>query len=225
MMSELTVYVVEHDPLARESVVSLIESVGLTVEAFSSCEEFVDAYTPSGPGCLVLDVKMPGMGGFELLEQLVRRGDYIPVIMISEFGDASMAVRALEIGAIDFITKPINNQLLLDRIRQGLKQDAHVRSRRARTLAIQEHFATLTPREQEVMRLVVAGKANKAIAAELGVSTKTVEGHRAHVMEKMGADSLAALVRMGVALESPCRNPVSLARRLPCAALCPQAIP
>lgn len=224
MTTEPTVYIVEHDASTRETLESLAESVGLAVESYSSCEEFMSANTNGTPGCLVLDVKMPGMGGFELLDRLAERGSSLPVIMISEFGDASMAVRALENGAIDFITKPINNQLLLDRIRQALNQHVLIRKNRSDTVMIRERFGTLTPREQEVMTLVIAGKANKMIAADLGVSTKTVEGHRARVMEKMQAESLATLVRMGVVLETAGNKHGRYGGGVLCIALAPQPI-
>ncbi len=201
MSCEPTVYVVDDDRSTRDVLRRLIESISLRAETFCSCEEFLEDYAPNKPGCIVLDVRLPGMSGFELQEWLTAQGDGIPIIMITGYGDVSMAVRAIENGAVDFLTKPFNDQAILDRIRQALDRDATIRQRRARTQVIRERFAALTQREREVMVLVIEGKANKVIAAELGISCKTIEGHRARVMEKMSADSLAGLVRMGLTLE------------------------
>ncbi len=201
------VHVIDDDASMREALRCLLESVHLRTETYESCEEFLDLYDPAVHGCVVSDVRMPGMSGLELLEKLVAEGDRVPVVLITGYGDISMAVRAMEEGASAFITKPFNDQHLLDRVRRALTQDAGRRRCQAKAAAIQERFAALTPREQEVMRLVIAGRANKVIAAELGVSCKTVEGHRSRVMEKMQADNLPDLVRMGLVVEFVGDNP------------------
>ncbi len=201
MGTEQTIFVVDDEPAVRDALELLMESVRLPVETFSSAEEFLEVYDGDRPGCLILDVRLPGMSGFELQERLASEPCPLPIIMITGFGDISMAVRAIENGAIDYITKPFNEQILLERVRQGLRQCEVTRQKLVAKTKLLERYETLTRREREVMALVVQGKANKMIAAELGVSCKTVEGHRAHVMEKMGADSLATLVRLGLMLE------------------------
>jgi FixJ family two-component response regulator len=165
------------------------------VNVFESATSFLEEYKGERPACLVLDVRMPGMSGLDLQDELVRRGITIPMIMISAHGDVPVAVRALKTGAIDFIEKPFSDQLLLDRVRQALQNDQQTSETDEVKEAIRERRDTLTPREKEVMGLVVAGNPNKAVAAHLGLSQKTVEIHRARVMSKMSAGSLAELVR------------------------------
>lgn len=196
MNSEPTVFVVDDDPAMRQSLRWLIESVHLAVETFASAQEFLAAYNPERPGCLVLDVRMPGMGGLDLQAELARRQIEIPIIVITGYAEVATAVRALKAGAIDFIEKPFSDQLLLDRIQQAIASDRQARERRAERAAVAARVAQLTPRERDVMQLVVAGSSNREIAAELGLSIKTVEVHRARVMEKMQVDSLAELVRL-----------------------------
>ncbi|WP_456374497.1 response regulator transcription factor [Thiolapillus sp.] len=196
--SSPTVFVVDDDEAMRSSLQWLIESVGLRVECYASAESFLEAYYPGRSGCLLLDVRMPGMGGLELQEYLRRHEISIPVIIITGHGDVPMSVRAMKEGAIDFIEKPFNDELLLDAIRNALAVDERQRQEQTLRAELASCLATLTPREHEVMEMVTAGKSNKEIASALGVSAKTVEAHRAKVMDKMKASSLAELVRMSI---------------------------
>jgi RNA polymerase sigma factor (sigma-70 family) len=198
MSKDLTVFVVDDDQAMRGSLKWLIESVGMQVEAFESAPAFLDAYYPGRAGCLLLDVRMPGMSGLELQDYLTRREIRIPVIIITGHGDVAMAVKAMKAGAVDFIEKPFDDEQLLNSIRKALQFDEQQRALRARKADIAARLAELTPREHEVMAMVTDGKSNKEIAATLNVSAKTVEVHRARVMDKMRADSLAELVRMAL---------------------------
>ncbi len=189
------VYVVDDDDAVRDSLLLLLRSIGISGKAFASASDFLDAYDPKQHSCLVTDIRMPGMSGLDLQRELKDRGAPIPIILITGHGDVPMAVEAMKDGALDFIEKPFRDQELLDRIQQALTWDEEHRSKNLEALSIQERIATLTPRETEVMELVVQGCANKVIAQDLGVSQRTVEIHRARVMEKMGMRSLAALVR------------------------------
>ena len=198
MSRELTVFVVDDDQAMRNSLKWLIESVGMQVETFDSAQAFLDAYYPARGGCLLVDVRMPGMSGLELQAYLTRREIGIPVIIITGHGDVSMAVKAMKVGAVDFIEKPFDDEELLNSIRNALQHDQKQRALRAQRNDIAARVAELTPREHEVMTLVTDGKSNKEIAVELGVSAKTVEVHRARMMDKMRADSLAELVRMAL---------------------------
>ena len=193
-----TVFIVDDDEAVRSSLRMLIRSVGLQARAFGLANEFLDCYDPDLPGCVVLDVRMPGMSGLEMQQELNRRGATIPVVFITGHGDVPMAVEAMQHGAFDFLQKPFRDQDLLDRVQRALERDAQTRMAITARTTIRERIQSLTPRELEVMRLVTMGKANKVIGAELGVSQRTVEIHRAHVMEKMQASSLAALVRMAL---------------------------
>ena len=193
-----TVFIVDDDEAMRSSLQWLIESVGLSVECFESAEAFLNAYHPGRSGCLLLDVRMPGMGGLELQEYLRRHEISIPVIIITGHGDVPMSVRAMKEGAIDFIEKPFNDELLLDAIRNALSVDEQQRWEQTQRAELASRLSLLTPREHEVMDMVTAGKSNKEIANALGVSAKTVEAHRAKVMDKMQAGSLAELVRMSM---------------------------
>ena len=197
-----TVYVVDDDEGVRNSLRFLLKSVGLTARTLSSAREFLESYRPRQPGCVVLDVRMPGMSGLELQQQLNLRGAIIPVIFITGHGDIPMAVEAMQHGAFDFLQKPFRDQDLIDRIQRALERDARSRAALTQHDRIRERFATLTPREREVLTLMTRGKPNKVMAADLGVSQRTVEIHRARVMEKTGAASLAQLVRMAMDLES-----------------------
>jgi RNA polymerase sigma factor (sigma-70 family) len=196
METDPTVFVVDDDPAMRQSLRWLIESVNVAVETYAAAQDFLAAYDPNRPGCLVLDVRMPGMGGLDLQAELARREIEVPVIIITGYAEVPTAVRALKSGALDFIEKPFSDQLLLDRIQQAIASDRQARVRRHERAALAARVAQLTPREREVMQLVVAGSSNREIAAELGLSVKTVEVHRARVMEKMKVDSLADLVRI-----------------------------
>jgi FixJ family two-component response regulator len=197
-----TVFVVDDDEGVRNSLRFLLKSVGLASRALSSASEFLDSYKPSQPGCLVLDVRMPGMSGLELQQQLNLRGATIPVIFITGHGDVPMAVEAMQHGAFDFLQKPFRDQELIDRIQRALERDARSRTVLAQHARIRERIESLTPREREVLTLMTKGKPNKVMAAELGVSQRTIEIHRARVMEKTAAASLAQLVRMVMDLET-----------------------
>ena len=195
------VFIVDDDEAVRNSLRLLVKSVGLTAAALDSAQEFLASYDPLQPGCLVLDVRMPGMSGLELQQQLNLRGAVIPVIFITGHGDVPMAVEAMQQGAFDFLQKPFRDQDLMDRIQRALEKDRANRAELGECSLIRQHHETLTPREREVLALVTSGKANKVMAADLGLSQRTIEIHRARVMEKMGASSLAHLVRMVLDLE------------------------
>ena len=197
-----TVFVVDDDEGVRNSLRFLLKSVGLATRALASAQEFLDNYKPQQPGCLVLDVRMPGMSGLELQQQLNVRGAVIPVIFITGHGDVPMAVEAMQQGAFDFLQKPFRDQDLIDRIQRALERDGQNRAALAQHARIRERLESLTPREREVLALMTRGMPNKVMAAELGVSQRTVEIHRARVMEKSGAGSLAQLVRMVLDAES-----------------------
>ncbi|MFQ5805868.1 MAG: response regulator transcription factor [Phycisphaerae bacterium] len=190
-----TVFVVDDDPDLCEAVRWLLEADGLAVETYTAAGDFLDAYTPDRPGVLVLDVRMHGMGGLDLQEHLIDQGFHIPVLILTGHGDVPMAVRSMKAGAVDFLQKPASDQVLLDRIRTAIRLDARNRQQRLRKDAIMARMANVTPREREVMDLVVAGTANKQIAHELSVSEKTIEVHRKRVMKKMQVDSAVELVR------------------------------
>jgi FixJ family two-component response regulator len=196
------VFVVDDDPAMRDSLRWLIESTGLQVETFADAQTFLARIRPELPGCLVLDIRMPGMSGLDLQAELARRGIGLPTIMVTGHAEVPMAVRAVKAGAIDFIEKPFSDQLLLDRVRQGIDMDRQEREDRARRAEVLRRLGLLTQREREVLDLVVAGRANKEIAATLHLSPKTVEVHRSHVMEKMQASSVAELVRFALLAQS-----------------------
>ena len=196
--SKQTVFVVDDDEEVRDSLSLLLESVGLAVASHASAHEFLDAYDPDRSGCLVLDVRMPGMSGVELLDRLNELHSILPVIIITGHGDVPMAVKAMKAGAVDFLQKPFNEQELLDRVNQALEDDAGRRRELGERRGVLDRLQTLTPRERQVMELIVDGKANKNVAGELGVSQRTVEIHRARVMEKTRASSFAHLVRMAL---------------------------
>jgi two-component system response regulator FixJ len=190
------VFIVDDDEAVRSSLRLLLKSVGLVPAALGSAREFLDKFDPAQPGCLVLDVRMPEMSGLELQEKLNLQGAVVPVIFITGHGDVPMAVEAMQAGAFDFLQKPFRDQDLIDRIQRALERDRTNRAALNERSLIRERLESLTPREREVLALVTSGKPNKIMAADLGVSQRTVEIHRARVMEKMGASSLAQLVRM-----------------------------
>lgn len=196
--SGATVFVVDDDQAMRTSLQWLIESTGMAVETFASADEFLGHYVPGRAGCLLLDVRMPGMSGLDLQGYLAREGYRLPVIIITGHGDVAMAVKAMKSGAVDFIEKPFHDEDLLRSIRSALEHDERHRASRVVRAEIALRLAELTPREHEVMSMVTEGRSNKEVAAALGVSAKTVEAHRARVMEKMRASSLAELVRMAL---------------------------
>jgi FixJ family two-component response regulator len=191
-----TVFIVDDDEAVRGSLKLLLKTIGVPAQAYASAQEFLDTFDAQRPGCLVLDIRMPGMSGLELQEALNARGALLPIIFITGHGDVPMAVEAMQRGALDFLQKPFRDQDLLDRIHKALERDRAGRELLGNRATIRARIAELTPREREVLALVTEGKANKVIAGDLGVSQRTVEIHRAHVMEKMGANSLAHLVRM-----------------------------
>ena len=199
---EPTVFIVDDDEAMRDALDTLIRSVGMRTSLHASADEFLAAYDPEQPGCLVLDVRMPGMSGLDLQDALAEQGIKLPVIIITGHGDIPMAVQAMRAGAVDFLEKPFREQELLHRIHQAVEQDTRARQDRAAKAEITARLASLTPREGQVLDLVVAGRPNKAIAGELGLSHKTVEFHRAKIMDKMRADNVAELVRMDLAAES-----------------------
>lgn len=197
-MNEPTVFIVDDDQAVVRSLRWLIESVQLKVETFASAQAFLDGYAAVESGCLVLDVRMPGMSGIELQERLTVQRIPVPIIFITGHGDVQMAVRAVQAGAFDFIEKPFNDQDLLDRIQRAISFDSERRARDSQRARLSALFASLTTREREVMDLVVEGMSNKAVANSLGLSAKTVEVHRAKVMEKMKARSVSDLVKMSM---------------------------
>jgi FixJ family two-component response regulator len=196
MTAQATVIVVDDDPGIRESVESLLRSVGLQVRALASVPEFLERGRPEGPACLVLDVRLPGRSGLDFQRELAAANIHVPIIFITGYGDIPMTVQAIKGGAIEFLTKPFRDQDLLDAIQLGLAQDrAWLESENA-IAALRARFETLTPREREVMALVVTGRLNKQIAYEIGISEITVKVHRGQVMRKMEAASLPDLARM-----------------------------
>ena len=190
------VYVVDDDEAVRDSLKLLLESVDLSCQTYASATDFLENHDPDQPSCLVADIRMPGMSGLDLQDELNRRSSTIPILFITGHGDVPMAVDAMKSGALDFIQKPFRDQELLDRIHQALEQDEERREDNRELADIRGRMERLTARETEVMHRVVQGQANKVIALDLGVSQRTVEIHRARVMQKMGARSLAELVRM-----------------------------
>ena len=189
------VYIVDDDEAVRDSLCFLLKSVGIIGQGFSSGNEFLDAYEPEWEGCILLDIRMPGVSGMEVQRQLDERNCALPIIFITGHGDIPMAVEAMHLGAFDFIQKPFHDQELLDRIQQALATYRESQDELALKKDVQERYEKLTPREKEVMEAVVRGHANKVIAMDLELSQRTVEIHRARVMEKMQARSLASLVK------------------------------
>ena len=190
------VFVVDDDRGVGYSIELLLRSVGLRARTFLSAAEFLEAYDPQIPGCLVLDVRMPGMSGIELQHRLEELESTLPIIFVTAHGDVPMAVEAMKAGAVDFVQKPFRDQELLEKITHALEVNARAQAERSDLARIEERLESLTPREREVMELVVVGKANKNIARELGISQRTVEIHRARVMEKMKVRSVSMLVQL-----------------------------
>ncbi len=201
MTPEPTVFIVDDDQAVRRFLCGLIESVDLRVEAFATAQEFLDAYEPGRPGCLLLDIRMPGMSGLELQNELAQRACGLPIIILTGHGNVQVAVHAMKAGAVDFIEKPFNNELLLDRIQKAVAESVDAGNAWIKRQDIAGHLARLTPRERQVLDLVVCGDTNKGVARRLDISERTVEIHRSNVMAKMQAKSLAELVKMVTALD------------------------
>ncbi len=201
-MSNPTIFIVDDDPAMRDSLSWLLKNIGYTVEVFSSAQEFLDNYEQTAPGCLVLDVRLPGMSGIQLQHKMKSENIRLPVIIISGHGDVPMAVKAMQQGALVFLEKPFRDQELLDNIQDALEIDAKYREKDAVSQIIRAYIESLTQRETEVMALMVKGESSKEIAKSCEISVKTVEIHRARVMEKMQANSLPELVHMTINLQN-----------------------
>ena len=198
--SEAIVFVVDDDAQTRDALKNLMRSVGLHVEVFASAQDFLRSKRPDVPACLVLDVRLRGLSGLDLQKRMAEAKIEVPIIFITGYGDIPMTVQAMKAGAVEFLTKPFRNQELLDAIQQALERDRTSRDQRTKNEELHTRYDSLTPREREVMTLVVAGLLNKQIAGELGTSETTVKNHRHQLMEKMGADSVAELVKMAYKL-------------------------
>jgi len=205
-LDEPIVYVVDDDAAARAAIQSLLHSVGLHAEAFGSPQEFLARPRPDAPACLVLDVRLPGVSGLDFQRDLAASDVTIPIIFITGHGDIPMSVEAMKAGAMEFLTKPFRGQVLLDAIHKAIERDRATRQEQAKVAQLRQRLATLTPREREVMQLVISGLLNKQIAAQLGTGERTVKIHRGQVMRKMKADSLPDLVRMAGKLGIPSRE-------------------
>ena len=197
------VFIVDDDPSMRPAMDSLIRSVGLRVQSFGSAKEFLESKRPDAPACLVLDVRLPGLSGLDLQREMASAHITIPIIFITGHGDVPMSVQAMKAGAVEFLTKPFRDQQLLDAVQLAIDKDRTAHAEKAEVAALRRRYESLTPREREVMALVVSGLLNKQVAGELGTSEVTVKVHRGRVMEKMKAGSLAELVKLAVRLGVP----------------------
>jgi RNA polymerase sigma factor (sigma-70 family) len=205
---ESIVFVVDDDPSVRSAIERLIGTVGLQVQLFGSAQEFLASKLPKVPSCLVLDIRLPGISGLALQRQLAEANVQIPIIFITAHSDVPMTVRAMKAGAVEFLTKPFRDQDLLDAIHSALERDRGRRQQEEELVVLSEHFESLSPREREVVSMVVSGMLNKQIAAQIGTAENTVKVHRSRAMEKMQANSLADLVKMIQRLQvSPSKSP------------------
>jgi len=201
MAEQPSVFIVDDEEAIRSALSLLMESVGLKAENFASSQEYLDQFDASKPGCLILDVRMPGISGLDLQARLSAEKIHPPIIIITGHGDVPMAVRAVTAGAVDFIEKPFNNQSMLDSVHRALELDGIQRGESSRLQDIEKRYDELTPREKEVLQCVIEGKRNKVIAVDMNISQSTVEAHRAKVMEKMTAGTLSDLMRMALSLK------------------------
>jgi FixJ family two-component response regulator len=201
MTMEPTVYIVDDDPDMRDSLAWLMNTVGLAVQTFGSADDFLRDFTPSGPGCLVFDVRMPGTSGLDLFEYLTSRNEELPVIFITAHADVPMAIRAMKSGAVEFVEKPFNRQTLLEKIQRAIKDDIARRALLADRESIQARFRGLTDKEREVLSLIMDGRPNKAIASQLDITPRAVEMRRASLMKKLGTRSVVEMMRLALAVE------------------------
>ncbi len=201
-LAESTVFIVDDDPSICAALSRLFKSVGLPAQSFATAREFLDQAPQLGPGCLVLDMRLPGLSGLDLQGELARAGIGLPIIFLTAHGSVPLSVQAMKAGAVDFLEKPVEDQTLLDAVSQALKRDRQARLVQARRQALQELFATLTPRERQVFQMVATGKLNREIAFELGTAEKTVKVHRGNLMRKLNCRTLAELVRLAQELKT-----------------------
>jgi len=205
--ADSVVFIVDDDPLYRASAERLIRSVGFNVQGFDSARDFLSSRRPDVPSCLVLDVRLPGLSGLDLQRELAEAGVHIPIIFVTGHGDIPMSVQAMKAGAVEFLTKPFRDQVLLDAIRQAIGRDQLARRQHARDLDFRRRYESLGPREREVFKCVVSGMLNKQIADELGATERTIKFHRGHIMQKMQVKSVAELVRIAEALGIAAKEP------------------
>jgi FixJ family two-component response regulator len=205
--ADSVVFIIDDDPLYRASAERLIRSVGFNVQGFDSARDFLSSRRPDVPSCLVLDVRLPGLSGLDLQRELAEAGVHIPIIFVTGHGDIPMSVQAMKAGAVEFLTKPFRDQVLLDAIRQAIGRDQLARRQHARNLDFRRRYESLGPREREVFKCVVSGMLNKQIADELGATERTIKFHRGHIMQKMQVKSVAELVRIAEALGIAAKEP------------------
>jgi FixJ family two-component response regulator len=205
--ADSVVFIIDDDPLYRASAERLIRSVGFNVQGFDSARDFLSSRRPDVPSCLVLDVRLPGLSGLDLQRELAEAGVHIPIIFVTGHGDIPMSVQAMKAGAVEFLTKPFRDQVLLDAIRQAIGRDQLARRQHTRNLDFRRRYESLGPREREVFKCVVSGMLNKKIADELGATERTIKFHRGHIMQKMQVKSVAELVRIAEALGIAAKEP------------------